>query len=54
VGDPAGNLAVALLELAAAVLLSLLAILAPLLVLIALLAWLLVRVSRRRRPAVRA
>jgi hypothetical protein len=52
----AGNIAVALLELAAAVLLSLLAILAPLLVLIALalLTWGLVRLARRRRPAARA
>jgi len=52
----AGNIAVALLELAAAALLSLLAILAPLLVLIALalLAWPLARLARRGRPAARA
>jgi hypothetical protein len=49
----AGNIAVALFELAAASLMSLLAILAPLLVLIALalVAWLLVRFGRRRRLA---
>jgi len=49
----AGNVVVALLELAGAALLSLLAILAPALVLLALilLAWLLARAVRRRRPA---
>jgi len=52
----AGNVVVALLELAGAALLSLLAILAPALVLLALvlLAWLLARVVRRRRLADRA
>ena len=51
----AGNIAVALLELAGATLLSLLAILAPALVLLALalLAWLLARVVRARRLAAR-
>ena len=52
----AGNVVVALLELAGAALLSLLAILAPALVLLALvlLAWLLARAVRRRRLADRA
>jgi VIT1/CCC1 family predicted Fe2+/Mn2+ transporter len=51
-----GNLAVALLELAGAALLSLLAILAPVLVLLVLaaLAWLLARIVRVRRLAARA
>lgn len=50
----AGNIVVALLELAGAALLSLLAILAPLLMLVALalLAWLLARIVRRPRSAV--
>ena len=49
----AGNIVVAIIEMAAVALLSLLAILAPLLVLIplALLAWALVRIARRRRSA---
>jgi hypothetical protein len=52
----AGNIGVALLELAASALLSLLAILAPLFVLIALalVTWSLARVARRRRSAARA
>lgn len=52
----AGNIVVALLELAGAALLSLLAILAPLLVLVALvlMAWLLARIVRKRRSAARA
>jgi len=51
----AGNIAVALLELAGAALLSLLAILAPALVLVALaaLTWLLARIVRARRLAAR-
>ncbi len=48
-----GNIVVAFLELAGAVLLSVLAVLAPVLVLLALalLAWGLMRLARRRKPA---
>jgi hypothetical protein len=52
----AGNIVVAILELAAAALLSLLAILAPLLVVfaLALLAWAVARMLRRRQTSTRA